>query len=402
MKILVLNSGSSSIKYQFLEMDTEDVLCYGLVERIGSQTAVVNHYKKGMEKYSRVDEILEHSEGIKIILELLLDESKGVIKNLGEIVAVGHRVVHGGEYFAKSVLIDKEVLDKIIECVELAPLHNPHNLKGIYACADLIPDIKQVAVFDTAFHQTISQETYLYALPNILYKKYSIRKYGFHGTSHYYVSQIGIQDNNLDINNSKIITCHLGNGASVTAIRNGKSVDTSMGFTPLEGLIMGTRCGDIDPAIVLFIIEKEGLTMKEANSLMNKHSGLLGISGITNDMRELVDEMKKGNPRAELSVRMFCYRLKKYISSYIGILDGVDLIVFTGGIGENSSVVRKITLENMSNFGIAVNDELNDKIILGKKGLISDADSKVKVEVVPTNEELVIARDTLEIVKSTI
>ncbi|HOK39673.1 MAG TPA: acetate kinase [bacterium] len=399
MKILVLNSGSSSIKYQFIEMDNEEVICQGLIERIGASSGIINHYTEKNGKYSEVTYISDHSEGIERLLGLLLHKEFGVIKDLNEISAVGHRIVHGGEYFSQSVLITKEVIDKIIECTDLAPLHNPHNLKGIIACKELLPAVKQVAVFDTAFHQTLEEHVYLYALPISLYKKYSIRRYGFHGTSHYYVSQVGIKDNNLDINNCKIITCHLGNGSSITAIKNGKSVDTSMGFTPLEGLIMGTRCGDIDPAVILHITEKEELTLKEANFLMNKHSGLLGISGLTNDVRELVKEMEAGNARATLAIKMFCYRLKKYICAYIGVLGGVDLIVFTGGIGENSDIVRKITLENLEWFGIILDEELNKEMKLGKKGLISAKDSRVKIEVIPTNEELVIARDTLRIIK---
>lgn len=405
MKILVLNSGSSSIKFQFIEMINEDVLAHGLIERIGSSSSVINYERKGKEKFTKVDEIYGHNEAIKILLDLLKSEDKGIIKDLSEISAVGHRVVHGGEEFSDSVFIDNQVMEDIIKCIELAPLHNPHNIKGITACEELIPNIKQVAVFDTAFHQSISEEVYLYPLPYTLYKRHSIRKYGFHGTSHFYVSRVGIKENNLDINNCKIITCHLGNGASINAIKNGKSFDTSMGFTPLEGLMMGTRCGDIDPAIILYIIEKEDLVIKEANSLMNKHSGLLGISGMTNDMRELIEEMEKGYDlpqlqcRAALAVKMFCYRLKKYISAYIGILNGVDLIIFTGGIGENSDVVRKMALDNMDNIGIILDEEVNKNTVRGKTGIISTQDSKIKVQVIATNEELVIARDTLRIIK---
>jgi acetate kinase len=404
MKILVLNSGSSSIKFQFIEMDNENVLAYGVIERIGSSSSVINYCRQGHEKFTKVEEIFGHNEAIKILLDLLMSKEVGIIKNLNEIVAVGHRVVHGGEHFSNSVFITNRVIEDIIKCIDLAPLHNPHNLKGITACEELIPNIKQVAVFDTAFHQTLEEEVYLYPLPYALYKRHSIRKYGFHGTSHYYVSRVGIKENNLDKSNSKIITCHLGNGASINAIKNGKSIDTSMGFTPLEGLMMGTRCGDIDPAIILHVIEKEDLVIKEANSLMNKHSGLLGISGMTNDMRELVDEMIKGSDlptlqnRAALAVNMFCYKLKKYISAYIGILNGVDLIIFTGGIGENSDVVRKITLQNMENLGIKLDKKLNSIMIGGKNGLISSDDSKIKVQVITTNEELVIARDTLRII----
>lgn len=398
MKILVLNCGSSSIKYKLIEMTNAEVLGSGGVEKIGLKGSFLKHTRSDGKKAMLEGEILEHQTGIEYILGVLLSKKFGSIKALEEIDAVGHRVVHGGEAFNSSVLINDEVIAKMEECIDLAPLHNPPNLKGIYAMQELLPNVPQVGVFDTAFHQTMPDFAYMYAIPYSLYEKYSIRRYGFHGTSHRYVSQRACELLNLDYTKQRIITCHLGNGASIAAIKNGKSFDTSMGFTPLEGLMMGTRSGDLDIGAVNYIMDKENIGTRSANTLFNKHSGLLGVSGISSDSREVDDAAyEKNDPRAHLAINMFIYRIKKYIGSYIAAMGGVDILVFTGGIGENASHHRAGILKDMDFFGITVDDSVNDGS-RGKELLISKKDAPVKVIVVPTDEELMIAKDTLEIV----
>jgi acetate kinase len=396
MKVLVLNSGSSSIKYQFIETTTHQVLAKGQVERIGMDDAVLSHVRIDGDTVKFSAEILDHNIAIEYVVAILLSKNHGVIKDKSEIEAVGHRVVHGGETFSGSVLITDEVIEKIRENIELAPLHNPHNLRGIMACKRLLPDTPQVAVFDTAFHQKMPEYAFIYGLPYELYKKYKIRRYGFHGTSHRYVSKRASEILGVPIEKLRIITAHLGNGCSMAAVKYGVSVDTTMGFTPLEGLLMGTRSGDIDPAIVLYIMGKEGLTMAEVNALLNKHSGLVGISGVSSDMREIIREMKNGNMRAKLAFDVFCYRVKKYIGAYTAVMGGVDAIVFTAGIGENSPDVRKSVCEGLEFLGIKIDDEKNNSP--EREKIITTDDSPVKVLVIPTNEELVIALDTAEIV----
>jgi acetate kinase len=396
MKVLVLNSGSSSIKYQFIETTTHQVLAKGQVERIGMDDAVLSHVRIDGDTVKFSAEILDHNIAIEYVVAILLSKNHGVIKDKSEIEAVGHRVVHGGETFSDSVLITDEVIEKIRENIELAPLHNPHNLRGIMACKRLLPDTPQVAVFDTAFHQKMPEYAFIYGLPYELYKKYKIRRYGFHGTSHRYVSKRASEILGVPIEKLRIITAHLGNGCSMAAVKYGVSVDTTMGFTPLEGLLMGTRSGDIDPAIVLYIMGKEGLTMAEVNALLNKHSGLVGISGVSSDMREIIREMKNGNMRAKLAFDVFCYRVKKYIGAYAAVMGGVDAIVFTAGIGENSPDVRKSVCEGLEFLGIKIDDEKNNSP--EREKIITTDDSPVKVLVIPTNEELVIALDTAEIV----
>jgi acetate kinase len=396
MKVLVLNSGSSSIKYQFIETTTHQVLAKGQVERIGMDDAVLSHVRIDGDTVKFSAEILDHNIAIEYVVTILLSKNHGVIKDKSEIEAVGHRVVHGGETFSGSVLITDEVIEKIRENIELAPLHNPHNLRGIMACKRLLLDTPQVAVFDTAFHQKMPEYAFIYGLPYELYKKYKIRRYGFHGTSHRYVSKRASEILGIPIEKLRIITAHLGNGCSMAAVKYGVSVDTTMGFTPLEGLLMGTRSGDIDPAIVLYIMGKEGLTMAEVNALLNKHSGLVGISGVSSDMREIIREMKNGNMRAKLAFDVFCYRVKKYIGAYAAVMGGVDAIVFTAGIGENSPDVRKSVCEGLEFLGIKIDDEKNNSP--EREKIITTDDSPVKVLVIPTNEELVIALDTAEIV----
>jgi acetate kinase len=396
MKVLVLNSGSSSIKYQFFDTDKHMVLAKGQVERIGMSDAVLSHLRADGDTVKISAEILDHNIAIEYVIAILLSKNHGVIKDKSEIEAIGHRVVHGGESFSGSVLITDEVIDEIRENIELAPLHNPHNLRGILACRQLLPETPQVAVFDTAFHQNMPEYAYIYGLPYELYKKYKIRRYGFHGTSHRYVSRRTAEILGRPISKLKIITAHLGNGCSMSAIKYGTSIDTTMGFTPLEGLLMGTRSGDLDPAVVLYIMGKEGLSLAEVNALLNKHSGLTGISGISSDMREIISEMKNGNKRAKLAFDVFCYRIKKYIGAYIAIMGGVDAITFTGGIGENSPDVRGKVCEGLEFLGIEIDEGRN--ISPEREKIITTDKSKVKVLVIPTNEELVIALDTAEIV----
>jgi acetate kinase len=399
MKIIVLNCGSSSIKYQLFQMDTKEVLAKGVVEKIGLHGSFIKNERNDGDKLLLEGEIYDHQAGIEYVLGILTSEKHGSIKSFEEIDAVGHRVVHGGEKFNSSVLITDEVIGKIEECIEIAPLHNPPNLKGIYAMQALLPNIPQVGTFDTAYHQTMPDFAYMYAIPYSLYKKYGIRRYGFHGSSHRYVSQRACEILNVDYQTQRIITCHLGNGASLTAIMNGKSVDTSMGMTPLEGLIMGTRCGDMDLGVLTFLMTREELDISTANTLVNKHSGMLGITGVSSDMREIMSEMEKGNERAKLGMQMFHYRIKKYIGSYAAAMGGVDMIVFTGGIGENSDYTRAEIAKGFEFFGVDFDEEKN-KGVRGKEKIISKESSKVKVLIVPTNEELVIAEDTREIIEN--
>jgi len=397
MKILVLNCGSSSIKYQFYSIDNSVILAKGIVEKIGMKGSFLKHEKESGQKVLFEGEILDHKIGIEYILGVLSSGKHGCIASLGEISAVGHRVVHGGEEFSGSVLITDEVVKALEKFIDLAPLHNPPNLKGIYALKALVPDIPQVAVFDTAFHHTIPKHAYMYAIPYSLYKKYGIRRYGFHGTSHKYVSNRACEILGVSKEDVKIITCHLGNGASACAIKYGKSIDTSMGFTPVEGLIMGTRSGDIDMGAVTYLMDKEKIGTKSASTLFNKHSGLLGITGVSSDLREILASAEQSDERSLLAIKMFDYRIKKFIGSYAAAMGGLDILVFTGGIGENSHLTRLGACEDLEFLGIELDQELN-KEIKGKEGVISKSNSRVKVMVVPTNEELMIAIDTQNIV----
>ena len=394
MKILVINCGSSSIKYQLFEMPEEKVIAKGLFEKIGEEISLLHHKSiKGDLEFKQ--KIANHEEGMEFIMGVLADKEKGVVSSIGEITGVGHRVVHGGEEFTKSALITEEVIKKTEEYIDLAPLHNPANLMGIKASKKILPDAVQVAAFDTAFHHTIPREAYLYAIPYQLYEKYGIRRYGFHGTSHRYVARRLLSTLNKNKEDLNIITCHLGNGCSITAVKKGESVDTSMGFTPLEGLVMGTRSGDIDPAITFYLIDK-GYSTTELNDLLNKKSGLLGISGISNDMRNLLQAKDRGDKKAKLAIDVFCYRLKKYIGSYMTVLGRTDAIIFTAGIGENVPYVRRKSLEGMEELGIEI-DEKKNKEAKGIEAEINRESSKVKVWVIPTNEEIRIAFDTYEI-----
>jgi acetate kinase len=398
MKILVLNCGSSSVKYKLLDMVTNEVLGAGGVEKIGMKGSFLKHIRRDGQKVVLKGEILEHQLAVEYILGILTSEKHGAIKSLEEINAVGHRVVHGGEKFNSSVLITDEVIQKIVECIDIAPLHNPPNLAGIKAISDLLPSVPQVAVFDTAFHQTMPEYAYMYGIPYSLYKKYGIRRYGFHGTSHRYVSKRACEFLGLDSNNTKMITAHIGNGASLTAIENGKSVDTSMGFTPIEGLMMGTRSGDVDLGVVTFLMEKEMIGSASVSTLFNKHSGVLGISGISSDMRDIETAVANGNERAKLALDMYEYRIKKYLGSYVAALGGVDVIVFTGGVGENMSEMRENVCSGLGFMGVKIDKAINAKS-RGVEVLISSPDSKVKVVVIPTDEEFMIASDTLEIIQ---
>ena len=398
MKVLVINCGSSSLKYQLIDMATEESLAQGLVERIGIEGSVLTQKVEGKDKYIVKEQMKDHKDAIRLVLEALVDENNGVIKSMDEISAVGHRVVHGGEKYKESVVINDEVKANIEECFKLAPLHNPANMIGIKACEELMPNTPMVAVFDTAFHGTMPEDAYLYALPYELYEKHGIRKYGFHGTSHKYVSQTCAEVMGRDIKDLKIITCHLGNGASLCAVKNGVSVDTSMGFTPLEGLAMGTRCGNIDPAIVTFLMKEEGLSVDEVNDLLNKKSGVLGISGISSDFRDIEDAaFNKNDRRAKLALKIFEYKIRTTIGAYAAAMGGVDAIVFTAGVGENGPETREKCLEGLEFLGVEIDREANN--VRGKVREISKAGCKVKAFVIPTNEELVIARDTLELIK---
>jgi acetate kinase len=397
MKIIVLNCGSSSIKYQLFDMSTREVLAKGIVEKIGLHGSFIKNERNDGDKVHLEGEIYDHQAGIEYILGILSSTKHGSIKSFEEIDAVGHRVVHGGEAFRESVLITDEVIRKMEECIELAPLHNPPNLKGIYAMQGLLPNIPQVGTFDTAFHQTMPDYTYMYAIPYSLYKKFGIRRYGFHGSSHRYVSKRACEILGVDYNTQRILTCHLGNGASIAAIKNGASLDTSMGMTPVEGLIMGTRSGDMDLGVLTYLMSREELDIGTANTLINKHSGLLGITGVSSDMREIMKEAESGNERAKLGLQMFNYRIKKYIGSYAAAMGGLDILVFTGGIGENAINIREESCSNLEFLGLEFSREENNT--RGVEKIISDKSSKVKVLVVPTNEELVIADDTKNIIE---
>lgn len=399
MKVLVINSGSSSVKYQLINTKNQKYLAKGLVERIGLKNSQLKHQHANGKKHTFSGVINDHQMAIEFVLAALTNKKYGVISKLEEIDAVGHRLVHGGEHFRGSVLITPKIMEVLNECIDLAPLHNPPNIKGVKAAQKHLKNVPMVGVFDTAFHSTMPDYAYTYGIPYEIYKKYAIRRYGFHGTSHYYVSNKFAELNNKDINKLKIITCHLGNGASITAIKNGKSIDTSMGFTPLEGLLMGTRSGDIDAGVIIQIMSKENMDRNEINILLNKHSGVKGISELSSDMREIEEAIENGNKKAELAMNVYNYRLKKYIASYAGVLGGVDGIVFTGGIGENGPITRTGALKGLEFMGIKLDEEKNEDIIRGKTGLISTDDSPVKVMVIPTNEELVIAMDTERIIK---
>ncbi len=398
MKVLVLNCGSSSIKYQFMDTTLSIPLAKGMVERIGMSSAVLTHQPYEKEKIKIVGEILDHTIAIEYVIAVLLSPNHGVIKDKKEIDAVGHRVVHGGETFSGSVLITDEVMKALKDNIELAPLHNPPNIKGIQATKEHLPTTPQVGVFDTSFHVKMPPKAYLYGIPYELYKKYKIRRYGFHGTSHRYVALRAASLLGKPYEELKIITAHLGNGCSMAAIDKGHSVDTTMGFTPLEGLLMGTRSGDMDPSVILYIMAKEGLSLSEANTLLNKHSGLIGISGESSDMREIENALLEGNKKAKLAFDVFTYKIRKYVGAYAAAMGGVDALVFTGGIGENSDLVRKDVCNQMEFMGIDFDEEAN----LNVKGecIISKPNSKVKVLRIPTNEELVIALDTEEIVNN--
>jgi acetate kinase len=398
MKVLVVNSGSSSIKYQLFDMTDESVLAKGLVERIGIPNSIINHYPSGREPVITHQDIPNHKIGIKLAMDALLHPEYGVIKDVSEISAVGHRVVHAGEKFSGSVLLADEVMDALKECIELAPLHNPPNILGIEVCKELIPGVPQVGVFDTAFHQTIPECAYLYGIPYKYYKKYKVRRYGFHGTSHKYVAQKAADILEKPLEELKIITCHLGNGSSITAVKNGISIDTSLGFGTVAGIVMGTRCGDVDPAVIPFLMDKEKLSIEEINKIIYKESGLLGLSeGISSDNRDLGKKAKQGDERAIRALSILDYGIKKYIGSYAAAMGGVDVVVFTAGIGENAWKVRKGACEGLEFLGIKIDPEKNNSS--SKETIISEDGSKVKVMVIPTNEEWMIAKDTMEIIE---
>lgn len=395
MNVLVINCGSSSLKYQLIDSETEAVLAKGLCERIGIDGRLV-YQKTGLDKEITEAAMPTHKQAIQMVLDAIVNPKTGALKSLAEVDAVGHRVVHGGEKFASSVVLTEEVLAQIEECNDLAPLHNPANLIGIRACQELMPNVPMVGVFDTAFHQTMPPKAYMYAVPYDWYEKYGIRRYGFHGTSHAFVSKRAVEFTGLDPENSKVIVCHLGNGSSISAVLNGKCIDTSMGLTPLEGLPMGTRSGDIDPAIVQFVANKEGKTVDEMLNILNKQSGMLAVSGKSSDFRDLNDGMDAGDERCTLALELFAYKVAKYIGSYITALHGVDVIAFTAGVGENDDIVRKLVMEYFDYMGIKIDLEENKK--RGDDRYISTPDSSIKVVVIPTNEELRIARETLELV----
>lgn len=398
MKVLVINAGSSSLKYQLYNMTDESVLASGRVERIGMDSSIVTHEPANQPEVRHVSEILDHITAVKRVLDMLTHHDYGVMSTVEEIEAVGHRVVHGGEVFKSSVLVSAEVKLEIRKLFDLAPLHNPAHMMGINAVEANMPGVPQAVVFDTAFHQTMPKTSYLYPIPTVLYRRHKIRRYGFHGTSHAYVSDKAARVLNKPLQSLKMITCHIGNGASCAAILNGESYDTSMGMTPLEGLMMGTRSGDIDPAIVPFVMNKEELTLNEVNSMLNKHSGMLAVSGISSDMREVTEAMNDGDAKAQLAFDMYVYRLKKYIGAYAAAMNGLDVLVFTAGVGENSTALRKAVCDGITFMGVELDDRLNE--VRSKEAReISKPSSKVKVLVVPTNEELLIARDTYKLVK---
>lgn len=397
MKILVINAGSSSLKYQLFDMENESVLASGRVERIGMDSSIVTHEPTGKEEVVEVKEILDHITAVKRVIDMLTSPTHGVVSSMTEIDAVGHRVVHGGESFKSSVIVTDEVIQEIKRLIELAPLHNPAHIMGIVAVEANMPNVPQTVVFDTAFHQTMPTTSYLYPIPKSLYKNHKIRRYGFHGTSHAYVSDVAASVLGQDLESLKMITCHIGNGASLTAIKDGKSFDTSMGMTPLEGLMMGTRSGDLDPAVVPYVMNKEELTLNEVNSMLNKHSGLLAVSGLSSDMREITDAMDQ-NENAKLAFDMYTYRVRKYVGAYAAAMNGLDVVVFTAGVGENSVVLRKAVCEGLTFLGLELDEELNSKRSKEPR-VISTPQSKVKILVVPTNEELLIARDTYKLVQ---
>ncbi len=397
MKILVVNCGSSSLKYQLLDMKDESVLAIGLAERIGIDGSKIKHEPAGKEKVVFEQPMSDHKVALEIVMKALVDKDHGCIASMDEIDALGHRVVHGGEKFTKSVVITDEVLKGLHEVAELAPLHNPPNIMGIEACREILPNVPMVAVFDTAFHQTMPPESYIYGIPYSLYEKHAIRRYGFHGISHDYVSKRTAEILDLDLKNTNMITCHLGNGSSISAIKNGECLDTSMGFTPLAGLIMGTRCGDADPAIVTYLMNKENLTATEVNNLLNKESGVCGISGVSSDFRDIEDAAEAGNERAQLALDVFHNGAKKYIGAYSALLGGIETLVFTAGLGENAALTRSEICKGLEFLGIKIDADANK--VRGKEAVISTPDSKIKVIVVPTNEELLIARDTKSLAK---
>ena len=401
MIVLVLNCGSSSIKYQVIDIDEKSnaLLAKGLVDRIGLPEGSLTHKPTGKDKYEVVKPIADHTTGISMVLEALTDPTHGVIANLNEVKAVGHRVAHGGEFFKSSVVVDEQAKQNIRSLFEIAPLHNPANLEGVLSIEKVLPGIPQVAVFDTSFHQTIPAINYLYALPTEYYEKYRVRKYGFHGTSHKYVAKIGAELCGLELENSKIVTCHVGNGGSVTAILNGQSFDTSMGFSPLDGLVMGTRCGSVDASAITYIGENEGMSYAELNAMMNKKSGVMGMTGLSSDMRDIDDAYDAGNEKAIIARDMYYNRVKKFVGEYAAEMGGVDLVIFTGGVGENSADLRRYVCHNMEFMGIALNDAVND-VTRGTNTIISTPESKVKVAVIATNEELVIATDTYNLTKN--
>lgn len=396
MKTLVINCGSSSLKYQLLDMEGEIVLCKGLVERIGIEGSKIKHDTTGKERVIIEEPMSNHKKALELVLNAIIDKEHGAIKSMDEIGAVGHRVVHGGEAFASSVIIDEDVMKAVNECIELAPLHNPPNIMGIEACRELMPNTPMVAVFDTAFHQTMERDNYIYPIPYEYYEKYKIRRYGFHGTSHKYVATRAAELLGRDIKDLNIITCHLGNGSSVCAVQGGKSMDTSMGFTPLEGLAMGTRTGDIDPAIIPFIMNKENMSFGEVNAMLNNESGVLGISGISSDFRDLEIAMGEGNERAKLALDVFVNRVKKYVGAYVATMCSVDALVFTAGIGENSGYIREKVCEGLECLGIRIDSELNN--VRGVEAKLNKDITSATILVIPTNEELMIARDTLDLV----
>lgn len=397
MKVLVVNCGSSSIKYQVVDMTDESVLAVGLVDRVGIPGTTLEHKPEGKDKVLIKKDLPDHTAGMKLVLEVLINEEYGILKSMDEIGAVGHRVVHGGEEFAASVVIDDRVKKVIKDCFDIAPLHNPPNLMGIEACQELMPNVKHVAVFDTAFHQSMDADNFLYALPYEVYEKFRVRRYGFHGTSHFYVSHRAAEMLGKPYEQCKIITLHLGNGASMAAIKDGKVIDTSMGFTPLEGLVMGTRSGDIDPAIVFFLMEKLNLNASEANNYFNKKSGMLGLSGVSNDLRDILEAASSGNERAQIALDVYYNRVKGYIGNYIAKLNGCDCLVFTAGVGENGIDVRENVCKDLDYLGIKMDVEKNK--VRGKEVDVATDDSRVRIFIIPTNEELVIARDTFNLAK---
>ena len=401
MKVLVINAGSSSLKYQLIDVDTKDVIAKGLVDRIGiSDSNVIYKPAMGKTGFAVVRDVKDHTEAIRLVIDAMLDPVNGVIKSMDEIDAVGHRVVHGGEKFTAPVLINDAVMETIETLTDLAPLHNPANMMGIRACREIMPNAPMVAVFDTAFHQTMPAEAYIYALPYEAYTDNMVRRYGFHGTSHNYVSKVAVEMLGKPAEETKIVTCHLGNGSSIAAVKGGKCIDTSMGLTPLEGVPMGTRCGDIDPAIVLYLMKKLNLNVNEMDAYLNKKSGVLGISGVSSDMRDIEAAAKQGNERAELALATLAYKVKKYIGAYVAAMDGVDAIVFTAGVGENAANIRERIISGLGYLGVVPDYELNSNCPRGQNVEISKPESSVKVFVIPTEEEMMIATQTAELVKA--